>query len=192
MNTHTHKTPLRALVSGLFEILIFLIVLVVFRFVSNHTSWPLFSGFVDLLFANAPIILIFSVMFMIGEILAAFSFPFNLLFPIFNAVGSVLLVSFLITVLKFLDAYYAIGIAYALNVMQLFLLPLTLLVVLIAGYLSIFIQSKGPEYAPATPSPRARPKEAFKGSPSWEAIGDEFRQMIADLIRKIRNEINRE
>lgn len=190
MKPHSHKTPLRALLSGLFGILIFLIVLVVFRFIAQHTSWPLFDGFVDLLFLNAPFIIFFSVLFMIGEIFAAFSFPFNLPFPVFNAVASVLLVSFLISLLKYVDTYYTIGIANALDVVKLFLLPLTLIIVLIAGYLSIFLKLKGPDPTPA--SHETGQSECASGCPSWETIGFEFRKMVADLIRKIRNEINRE
>lgn len=189
MNPHSHKTPLKALVSGIFGILFFLIALVVLRFIAQHTSWPLFDGFVDLLFANAPLIIFFSVLFMIGEIFAGFSFPFNLPFPVFNAVASVLLVSFLISLLKYVDSYYTIGISHALDVVKVFLLPLTLIIVLIAGYLSIFLKLKGPDPTPA--SHEAGQSECASGCPSWETIGNEFRQMVADMIRKIRNEINR-
>jgi len=190
MKAHADTTPLRALISGLVGILIFLIVLVLFRFIAQHTSWPLFDGFVALLFANASLIIFFSVLFMIGEVFAAFSFPFNIPFPIFNAVGSVFLVSFIIEVLKFIDAFYAIGISHALEVVRLFLLPLTLIIVLIAGYLAIFFKLKGPEASAAPPG--TGPSEPPAGRPSWETIGDEFRQMVSDLIRKIRNEINRD
>ena len=183
MKKHCRKTPLRALVSGLFGILIFLIVLVVFRFIAQHTSWPLFHGFVDLLFANAQLIIFLSVLFMIGEIFATFSFPLNLPFPIFNAAGSVLLVSFLISLLKYIDTYYTLGSAHALDVVKIFLLPLTLIIVLIAGYLSIFLKWKGPD--PTSASPGTGPSEDPAGSPSWETIGDEFRQMIADLLSRV-------
>ncbi|HOT04500.1 MAG TPA: hypothetical protein PK069_10005 [Methanolinea sp.] len=190
MNRSSHKTPLKALISGLFGILLFLIVLVVLRFIAAHTSWPLFDGFVDLLFANAPLIIFFSILFTIGEMFAAFSFPFNLPFPVFNAVASVLLVSFLMSLLQFINAYYTLGIGDALDVVKLFLLPLTLIIVLVAGYLAIFVKLKGPETTP--PSSAQEKAEERQVCPTWETIGEEFRHMVADLIRKIRNEINKD
>ena len=190
MKPHSPTTPLKALIWGIIGILIFLVGLVILRFIAQHTSWPLFDGFVDLLFAHAALIIFFSILFTIGEIFAAFSFPFNLPFPAFNAVAGVLLVSFLISLLMYVNDFYAIGIGHALGVVRLFLLPLTLIIVLVAGYLSIFVKMKGPEVTPS--STKIGGAEPVQASPSWEAIGEEFRQMIADLIRKIRNDINKD
>lgn len=190
MFLHSHKKPLKSLLSGLFGILLFLVILVAFRFIAHHTSWPLFDGFVDLLYAHAALIIFFSILFTIGEIFAGFSFPFNLPFPIFNAVASVLLVSFLISVLQYIDTYYAIGTGKGLDFLKVLLMPVTLVIVLIAGYISIFTRLN--RQAPPLASPQAHPLGSKEGCPSWETIGDEFRQMVADLIRKIREEINRE
>jgi len=189
MKPHSPTTPLKALIWGIIGILIFLVGLVILRFIAQHTSWPLFDGFVDLLFAHAALIIFFSILFTIGEVFAAFSFPFNLPFPVFNAVASVLLVSFLISLLVYVNDFYAIGIGHALAMVRLFLLPLTLIIVLVAGYLSIFVKMKGPDAAP--PSQSGGSTEPGRKCPTWETIGEEFRQMIADLIRKIRNEINK-
>lgn len=189
MKPHSRKTPLRALVSGLLGILVFLIVLVVFRYVATHTSWPLFEGFVDLLFAYAPLIVLFSVLFMVGEIFAVFPFPFNLPFPLFNAVGSVLLVSFLLAVLKYVDDYFSTGISPALDIIALFLLPFVIIIVLIAGYVSIFAGLKSQE---PNSSQEAGSSKSPQDCPSWETIGEEFRQMVADIIRKVRNGINKD
>lgn len=189
MKPHSRKTPLRALVSGLLGILVFLIVLVVFRYVATHTAWPLFDGFVDLLFVYAPLIILFSVLFMIGDIFAVFPFPFNLPFPLFNAAGSVLLVSFLLAALKYVDGYFSIGISPALDVIALFLLLLVIIIVLIAGYVSIFAGLKSQE---PNSSQEAGSSRSPEDCPSWEKIGEEFRQMVADIIWKVRNGINKD
>src|SRR5512139_643174 len=101
MKCRNDRSATQVLINGLIGIIIFLIVLVVFRYIADHISWPLFSGFVDLLYANAVLIIIFSVLFMFGNIFATFVFPFNLPFPLFNAVASVLLVSFIIRLMGF-------------------------------------------------------------------------------------------
>jgi len=191
MTRKTHQSPLRALVSGLVGIIIFLLLLVLFRFLADHTSWPLFSGFVDLLIANAPLIIIFSVMLMIGDIFAAFSFPFNLPFPIFSAVGSVLLVSFIIRIIVFINTFYSVGISPALDLVKLMIYPLTIIVVLIAGYLSIAAQVRREKPDTGIPSSEPGQEAHSTVSPTWEDIGAEFRQMFYDLFRRIRDEINR-
>src|SRR5512139_117964 len=103
MNTSScrESSATKALISGLIGILFFLIILIILGYITHHVSWPLFSGFVDLLYANAALIIIFSVLFMFGNIFATFAFPFNLPFPIFNATASVLLVSFIIRLMGF-------------------------------------------------------------------------------------------
>jgi hypothetical protein len=191
MTRKTHHSPLRALVSGLIGIIIFLLLLVLFRFFASHTSWALFSGFVDLLYANAPLIIFFSVMFMIGDIFATFSFPFNLPFPLFSAVGSVLLVTFIFNMIGFIDSFYSIGISPAFELVRLILYPLTIIIVLIAGYLSIAAQVRNEKPEQGIPSPEPGETERSTVSPTWDEIGDEFRQMFYDLFRRIRDEINR-
>lgn len=185
------RSPLRALISGLIGIIIFLLLLVLFRFIADHTSWSLFSGFIDLLYASAPLIIFFSVMFMIGDVFAAFEFPFNLPFPIFSAVGSVLLVSFIIQIIGFIDTFYGIGISPALDLVKLILYPLTIIVVLAAGYLSIAGQFRKGQPEESVPSPGPCRAGSSPASPTWEEVGDEFRQMFYDLFRRIRDEIKR-
>ena len=118
MECRKDKTATQALISGLIGIIFFLIMLIILNYIAVHISWPLFSGFVDLLYANAVLIIIFSVLFMFGNIFATFVFPFNLPFPIFNAVASVLLVSFIIRLMGFLDSFYSLGIGSSLEIVK--------------------------------------------------------------------------
>ena len=185
------SSAIKALISGLIGILFFLIFLVILGYIADHVSWPLLSGFVDLLYANAALIIIFSVLFMIGEIFAAIRFPFNLPFPLFNAVASVLLVSFILAIMAFIDIIYTLGIGPTLQFVKLILYPLTFIVVLITGYLSIYSkpEEKPPEDTSTVPAPSNKEEER-KTSPSWEEIGGEFRQAVYDLVHRIRDELN--
>lgn len=133
------KTPLWALVSGLFGIVVFLVALLVLKFIAGHMASPFLDGFVSLLFASTPVIIIFSVLFMVADVFSSFPMPANLPFPVFNAVASVLLVAFLISVLQYFDTYFALGFGGALDTLTIILIPLVLVVVLIAGYVAIFI-----------------------------------------------------
>jgi hypothetical protein len=165
-------------------------VLVLFRFVADHSSWALFSAFVDFLFANAPLIIFFSILFMIGDMFEAFSFPLDLPFPIIKAIGSVFLVTFLFNIFAFLDSYYGFGLTPALDLLKLILYPLVPIFVLIAGYLSIAAQFREEKPGQSTSPAGAAPCNRYAGSPTWDEIGDEFRQMIADIITRMRNWVN--
>jgi len=193
MNTSDcrESSAIKALISGLIGILFFLIFLVILGYIADHISWPLFSGFVDLLYANAALIIIFSVLFMFGDLFATFQFPFNLPFPLFNAAASVLVISFILAILAFIDSFYALGIGEVLPLLKLILYPLMFIVVLIAGYLSIFSkpEKKPPEDSTLIPDSSDKEEER-ETSPSWEEIGGEFRQAVYDLVHRIRDELN--
>jgi hypothetical protein len=187
MKCRKDTSATRALISGLIGIIFFLIFLIIFRYIADHLSSPLFSGFVDLLYANAALIIIFSVLFMFGDIFATFVFPFNLPFPLFNAAASVLLVSFILSIMGFIDSFYALGTGPALEIVSLILYPLTFVIVLIAGYLSIF--HRKPDTCP--PSSGQTDNSAPAEKPSWEEVGGEFRQMVFDFFHRIRDGLNR-
>ena len=187
------KSATQALISGLIGIIFFLITLIILNYIAVHISSPLFSGFVDLLYANAALIIIFSVLFMFGNIFATFAFPFNLPFPILNAVASVLLVSFILSIMGFINSFYALGIGSSLEIVRLILYPLAFVVVLIAGYISIFSkpqEGNSDEYS-LSPAHINENEEQKRGSPSWEEIGNEFRQGVFDFFYRIRDELNR-
>jgi hypothetical protein len=190
MKKYRCRSPVHALVSGVIGIFIFLLVLVLFRFIADHTTWALFRAFVDFLFANAALIVFFSILFMVADMFEALRFPFDLPFPIIRAVGSVFLVTFIFNIFAFLDSYYGFGLSPALDLLKLILYILVPIVVLISGYISIAAQSReektGYETGPAATSPCNR----YARSPGWDEIGDEFRQMIVDIIQKMRDWVN--
>jgi hypothetical protein len=91
----------------------------------------------------------------------------------------------------FIDSFYSIGISPAFELVRLILYPLTIIIVLIAGYLSIAAQVRNEKPEQGIPSPEPGETERSTVSPTWDEIGDEFRQMFYDLFRRIRDEINR-
>jgi hypothetical protein len=129
-------------------------------------------------------------MFMFGDIFAAFPFPFNIPFPLFKAVGGVFLISFLFQLLGFIDSFFAMGLFPGIEPIKLILYPLTFIVIIIAGYISIAVEFKERKPDPGTSSPGPGDPCGSGAGPTWEQIGDDFRQMISDLIRRIRDDIN--
>jgi hypothetical protein len=186
MRKYRCRSPVHALVSGVIGIFIFLLVLVVFRYIADHTSWALFSAFVDFLFSNAALVVFFSILFMIADMFEALRFPFDLPFPIIRAVGSIFLVTFIFNIFAFLDSYYGFGLSPALDLLKLILYLLVPIVVLIAGYISIAAGMRGEK--PGYQVPEGAQESC--NSPTWDEIGNEFRQMVADIIRKMRDWAN--
>ncbi len=186
-----YQSATRALLSGLIGIIIFLAILIIFRYIADHSSSALFSGFVNLLYANVPLIILFSLLFMFADIFATFPYPLNLPFPVFSAFGSVLMVSFILHIIEFIDAFYALGIFPELPIVKLILYPLTFIVVLVTGYLSICSKCQERMHDEPAPDQGSGTTEKPAGTPSWEDVGGEFRQMLSNLFRRIGDEFSR-
>jgi hypothetical protein len=180
-------------VSRTFGIILFLVLLVVLLLLVPAIDNQTFTRFVEFLLDNAGLIVFLSLLFMIGEIFTTFIFPLNLPAPLFNAIGSVFLITFLFRIFAFVEELYGLGIFAALSLIELVVYPLVFILVLIAGYFEIFSGlarhddrgERSPENRSTTvPSDRS-------GGKTWDEIGNEFRQMVYDIIHRFREEINR-
>jgi len=191
MTGTSYKSPSVAIISGLIGIAFFLILLIVMKVIANHILSPFFTGFVDFLFANVVLVVLFSVLFMLGEVFEALDYPLNLPFPIFKAIGSVLLVAFIIRILEFIDTYSMLGMGSAILVLKIILYPLMFLIVLVTGYASIFSTSRCVKRCDEPASPESPQPACRERAPTWDEIGGEFRQILQDLLRGIHDEINR-
>ena len=87
----------------IFGLLLFLFLLYIANNLSFFTDNPL--NYQVILFLNSQIwlLVLITIAFLIGEIFNALIFPLNLPAPLFNAVGAVLLVGFLINLFALFD-----------------------------------------------------------------------------------------
>ncbi len=203
MTKRSDRSVIWVIVSGLAGIILFLIMLAVLRYLSPIVSNAFFSGIVDLLFANAGLIIFFSIMFMIADIFMTFLFPVNLPAPFFSAVGAVFLVVFIFRIIGFVDTFYQLGVFPGLHLAEFILYPLVFVLVLIAGYIGIF-SGLHEEWKSKKTSPGAEgEKQACADKPwgtcgpgttgdkSWDDVGTEFREMLYDAFHRMREELNR-
>ncbi len=141
---------------------------------------------VILLADNFPYFIVIALILMTGEIFDRFSFPLNLPAPLFHALASVFLVLFIFNVFEFLDAITRAGIYRNLEILRILLSILIFLIVFTGGYFKIFgdLLRVGRQRAlqgePAGASPDAK---------TWNDIGNEFRQLIFDVLQRMREEI---
>jgi hypothetical protein len=141
---------------------------------------------VILLADNFPYFIVIALILMTGEIFDRFSFPLNLPAPLFHALASVFLVLFIFNVFEFLDAITRAGIYRNLEILRILLSILIFLIVFTGGYFKIFgdLLRVGRQRAlqgePAGASPDVK---------TWNDIGNEFRQLIFDVLQRMREEI---
>ncbi|MDD1661865.1 MAG: hypothetical protein LUO97_03235 [Methanomicrobiales archaeon] len=146
----------------------------------------LIRGFVTLLNDNFPYLLVIALILMIGQIFDRFSFPLNLPAPLFHALASVFLVIFFFNFFEFIDSAIGAGIYRNLEILRILLSILIFLIVFTGGYFKIFgdLLRVGRERQltgePAGASPDVK---------TWNDIGNEFRQLVFDILQRMREEI---
>jgi len=178
--------------SRLLGIVIFLIVLAVARAAAFTSGNALFSTLVDFFYANLGLIIFIGILFLVAECFGVLIFPLNLPAPLFNAIASIFLVSFILRLLEVINGYYGLEILPILDVLEVLLYPLLFILVLIAGYYEIFSGIGQEEGKPVVEHPQSPPSPSSEpAAKSWDEIGSEIRQTIYDIVHRFREEINR-
>ena len=121
----------------IFGLLVFLFLLYIANNLSFFTDHPL--NYQIILFLNSQVWLLVLITFalLIGEIFNALIFPLNLPAPLFNAVGAVLFVGFLIRIFALFDILVDINIFHFLDTLSFIIYHFVFIIVLIGGYILI-------------------------------------------------------
>ena len=171
--------------STIFGIVLFYILLAALNiFVpSDHA---VIHGLVVLLSSNLPLFIVIALILMTGEIFDRFTFPLNLPAPLFHALASVFLVLFIFNIFEFLDAITGAGIYRNLEILRILLSILIFLIVFTGGYFKIFgdllITGRQRDL-------QGEPQAAPPDVKTWDDIGNEFRQLVFDILRRMREEL---
>lgn len=155
---------------GLMCFLIILVGLNLANAAVQNNILELITGYLN---SSLMIVLAFSFLFLLADLFSIFSFPFNLVYPIFNAFASVFVILFLsgfIIAIAFQD--FAMPAFDTITRLFLFFVPF---IVLIVGYAKIFFKKERIE------KPFGTEKKRQKGE-----VGEELRGLILDIIRKMR------
>lgn len=125
--------------SKVIGIVVFLILVVIVNILTAYISNPLFSSVVGFLNANVLLIILISALLIIGEVFLALHFPFDLPGPLFNAVGSIFVVSFILNLVVFvIGLLTSENISAPFRLLSYFLYPLVFIIVVVLGYVRIF------------------------------------------------------
>jgi magnesium-transporting ATPase (P-type) len=178
------------LISGILGIIIFLIFMAVLTYYSLSIENPMLRGIIQLLTDNISLIIILSILFMIADIFHTFSFPMNLPGPLFSATASIFLIAFLFNIIAYFHQTFEWPIFPSLQIVEFLAYPLIFVIVLLAGYMSVFSQLKEDAEEEREKVP-AGPGAPPAGKKTWEDIGEEFRHMMYDILHRCRDEIQR-
>lgn len=166
------KRVSKVIFSKLIGFIFFLILLFVLNILAMTLGIPDLNLALQMLNNNIDLIMALFILFFIGEILEVLILPFNLLAPLFNAVGSLFLTTFIFKVFEYLESLINVNVFFIFRAFSWLIYPLVFFTVLLVGYVGIFTK---------------KPKKKRKSkSTSWDDIGDEFRDTILDALRRIR------
>lgn len=167
-------------------LIILLVVIAALQYFSVLLSSVMLSAMAAFLLDNLGIIVLFGIIFLIGDIFMTLPLPLSLPGPVFTAAGCVIVLEFVFDMVAVIGQMYGIGPFFPLESIKYMLFIIIFILVLAAGYISLFARScprcgAGSESAPESETP---------GDPGRDDIGDEIRQLICDIVRRLRDAVN--
>ncbi|MFC1691601.1 hypothetical protein ACFL0W_05470 [Nanoarchaeota archaeon] len=184
-----NKTVLGVTLKSIMGIIFFLILLGIANIVSRFVLNYVFVQVVAFFNYNLGLIILFSIIFYLGELFNVFNLPFNIPAPIFNAVGSIFLIEFIFRVFAIVSEFVGITNLFILiSVFKIILMLLVFVIVIIVGYIGVFIPKpcKKEQPKPTKKSKSKKKPKSKKSKLEWEDIGEDFKGLINDIIKKIR------
>ena len=167
-------------------IIAFLVLLAILDFSFGSSGNVVIQSLISLLKEDFYLLIVIALILMTGEIFDRFTFPLNLPAPLFQALASVFLVIFIFDVFRFLSDITGANIYQNLEILRILLSILIFLIVFTGGYFKIFGdllrvgRQRELQGEPAASSPDVK---------TWNDIGNEFRQLVFDVLQRMREEI---
>lgn len=132
------------LISRIAGIVIFLILLAILNALTGYVQSLTFLHVVEFLNANIGLLILIAVIFLVGDLFGALTFPLNLPGPVFGAVGAVFTVMFLFRLFLLVGEITGIGFfTIFTGSLALLIYILVFIVVLIGGYIALFADPPG-------------------------------------------------
>lgn len=184
------KSIIKIVFLRLFGILLFLGMVYALNYIARFITAESFTLTLEFLNDNVSKVVVMAVFFMIGELFFAFLFPANLPAPIFAAVGSSILISFILSTFSLIDRIIGTDIAYPFYKISFIIYPAVILIVIVTGYVMIFSKVFGEARAKEAEKTE-KVKKPKKEGKTWKEIGENFRDMLDEMIDKIRDSLTK-
>lgn len=134
----TIKTVVWIIFLRLLGLALFLVLLFMLNILNPLIDYLLLDRIVHFLNTNVDLIVYMTFIFLFGELFMMSSLPLNLPGPLLNAAGSLLAVTFVLRVFELVDSFIGNNIFQIFNQFSFLIYPLVFIIVLLAGYATIF------------------------------------------------------
>lgn len=183
-------------------IICLLIAIVLANILTHYVESPIFTSGVTFINENFWLLVLIALILMVGDVFAAFPFPFNLPAPLITAFGSVFFIMFMLRIFQWTDSVTSTSISPLFSFLAPVIATIVFLIVLASGYYAIlrqlWVQSRVGEtpvegqtiHATNTEEPGTTLQEVTDAK-TWEEIGAEFRLMLYDIIHRFRQEMRK-
>lgn len=172
------KNIFKIILERLLGFVMFFVMLLVINILTIYIPNPLFLQIVQFINSNIILIIGFSIIFFLGEVLHNLIFPFNLPAPIVNVIGAMYLLNFIYSGFTLVD----LSIFELFRSLSFLIYPVVFLSVLVGGYIAIFVR--------LCSIPKSKPKtKKQKKSPTWDDVEQEIRGFFYDIFSEMRNAV---
>jgi hypothetical protein len=124
------------IISKIIGFLVFLIILAIANYLKVYITNEMYYTVIDFIIDNLWLSFLIFIATMIAEVFWVFSFPFNLPAPILSAISSVFIVSYIYRMWILVEGFTTTKIVIPIWAIY----PLVFWIVLIVGYISIFLK----------------------------------------------------
>ena len=177
----------KALMGRVWGLLIFFILVIAANIAISYVSNDIYRQAVMFLNTNILFLLGITIVLTIGEVFGLLIFPLNLIGPIFNALGAVLITAFLVRVLNLVDSFVPADIVGHIYYFIPLIYVIVFLIALIGGFVKIFVKTGKQGYDQDVKKSRAHGNKKIE----WSDVEVEFREAFFELGRLIKNSIRK-
>ncbi len=182
------RSTVGVILSWIFGLLMLLILLGLANLIVPHIGNPTLTALLDFINDSVWLIILISIVFFFSDLFRSFRFPFNFPYPIINAWGASMVVTFAFSILAFLNTLMEMGLVKSIMKLEALVQTIVFVLALIVGYVQVFtgIGRRSKESVTHDRPFWEEETEKHKVVQSWSEVNNEFRGLVFDFLRSLR------
>jgi hypothetical protein len=179
------------IISRIIGLIIFIAIMVILNI--YYPSNAIAASIIGFLNDNFLFIIIMSSILLVADIFYSFIIPFSLPAPVFGAIGSIFMVTFIFRIFAFIGTVLQEDVLVYISWVRWIIYPIVFIIVLVSGYASILLHTfqKVPQQSQQTPKKEKIINITPKKHKTWNDVSDEFRNMLYDFFHNTRKNVNK-
>jgi hypothetical protein len=139
---------------------------------------------------NIWIVVTLSIIFYFGELFYVLDFPLNVVYPLFNVVGSVLLIDFIFSIIYVIDEIIEIEVFTPVYLFKPLVYLIVPLLVIIVGYMKVYESLKSEDKQKEkekSNSNNNKSKDDNDKDVEWNDVGNQFKLALYNIGSSLKN-----